>query len=994
MARTEGGPRTARPRASSGGSVCGGRDGRPVSPAGPDLCSPQEGARPRQPPSPAGSGGSSRAGWSYQLGLGEAARRHSWGSTSRDSNIDSARSSGSLWSDSRRSVGSSRVSAAWSEDSQGSAPPRRLPQRGTVLCGGPDDELQQDAGVRRLLRLRDGEPATIGALAALARRHAQVVLRMLLRLVRALAPGERPPHSESELPQRARRAVAAYGVSAGTVGGAAEALSSSSSAQLSRFVRDCLRVCDGVEARHGELSDRDLRTWVAVFDLAEVLAELPSPSPAPPRPLQERQKPPKVPEQKKRLSFASGHAGISEAEAARLGEGLGALMALRPGEDPSATSLAAALRRHPGLGEPFVLRVLSGLAPEGSKCARLASPDAPLPSAARKLLKSYGVSEAHTVADAAEGVAQSASAGRFVRDALRVCEGLSASAPERLEPGDLSLIVRIFGLADACRGPPCRGGCPTCWAATMTGGAGLEMRTRDEIEALTHEGAEGGAGTWAAQVLSAAPRDAPEHLKELRELERGGKAKKKKQKAGGPSPGAEEGISEGDEIVLLADADEVKRLIADVPRLGWQDEMQEYCGKRGAVKRLNDKDRKLGRVQIMHHDKNLWTWPLAACMKLPESLSFVPSSPLAAAQGEQAAGGADAAAAPAGRRLLPSLPPRPGSGGGTRDPQPTPLGKVIQVEEDQEEAVAVQFHGRRERSRNREKKRRREPASEREAAALPSSPAAAAGGPAPAALPQSEQERLEELRKALPTLLAPPPLPSAAPPPRTPPDAASGAPQPQQPPPVAPQRGGLRSCLKQPAPQPRRHRRPDGGSTRLRQGEAKEGGAIIMRHNERVMQLTHVPDPAGLVMVRTAAGDEGWMRAKHLHRDEGDADGAAAHAAAVLARPLGEALDADADFARLFRELAPDAQRGWTQAWGAKPTQPALLRHVTDCVRAGLWEDWPPGWRATARPLTRAGSDASSQAPSIASSARSCRSRVSFMIDREHPDSATGPGDY
>eukprot|EP01065_Artemidia_motanka_P043678 TRINITY_DN6091_c3_g1_i1.p1 TRINITY_DN6091_c3_g1~~TRINITY_DN6091_c3_g1_i1.p1 ORF type:complete len:894 (+),score=345.97 TRINITY_DN6091_c3_g1_i1:98-2779(+) len=872
------------------------------------------------PRSPSGSSAGGR--WSYSLDNGPGnnpGRRASWGSSVADSTIDSARSGSSQWSDGL-SRASSRMSEAWSASSRESAPPRRLTHRGTVLCGGPDDEGLQDFGVRTHLRLRPGEPPTVTALAALVRKHVRIAERMLLRLLRALAPGERP-RVDDEMPHKARRAVSAYGVagdSLQTAASAAAALVAGDAAQLTRFVRDCLRICDGIDAKSKELADKDLRTWVTVFDLQGILEELPPPRRAAPRAAAAASKlEPERMVERRRLHAANA-ADVDDAEVPALVQGLRQLVS----GPPNAVTLAAAMTAHPGLAERFLLRVLAGLAPEGTKCARLHAADDRLPGAARNLLRSYAITDARTIAEAAEVLGQGASAGRFARDALRVCDGLSATAAELLTDDDLATLVRAFELADVVRAPPCRSGCRTCWS-TMNGGAGPAMRSEAEVSAMA-----GANTTWAAQILSAAPKDAPEHLQELHDLERQERKQRKRQ---AKAEKADDALREGDAVILVADVAAARELAAAVPRLGWSDDMAQYCGQRGHIKRLRDKDRRLGRVQILHDDQNVWTWPLAACIRMPAGL--VPLSPVAQS-----------------RKKLPAISSPVGG---------AHFDRVVADEPGEaEEEVVVGVPRRRPKRRPPEP----QPAPEHR--------------PSVQELPPDEQARLDELRAALPQL-RPPPLPTAGA------EALSPPPVPPPPPPPPAERV-LRSCLKQAAPQPKEHRRPDGGATRLRLQPGTGGGGggdgPTVRSGETVTQLTAAPDAYGMVRVRTAVG-EGWIRARYLQPVD---DGAAAHAAAVLALPLSDALAADVGFKKLFGELADSARRAWVAAWGDDSSQ-QLLRHVTDCVRAGLFRGYPQGWPR--------GGSLGSEASSIVSqtnSARSGRSKVSFAIERDAGSERSG----
>eukprot|EP00756_Hemistasia_phaeocysticola_P044266 Hpha_TRINITY_DN17894_c0_g1::TRINITY_DN17894_c0_g1_i1::g.177489::m.177489 len=604
------------------------------------------------------------------------------------SSISSHSSHSSQWS--------GRSSEAWSD---GKAR-RRLQTE--IPSGG--EQLDPMAAVAVLRKLVKGE-ASIQSIAAVVSAHVHLAERMLLRLLREIQPEGPPPALESALPPKAEKAVRAYGVTElGSVSSAAASLCQGQ--KVLKFVRDSWRVCDGLPSvsEDGGLSDTDLCTFVDVFDLAAPIARLAAARGSNARP------------EKRRISADP----TLTLEAARPAvQSLNKLLAACKPNNIVQAALRAAMRQHQGLAEAVLLRVLVGLAPEGSRCAKLTSARDTMPGAGAKMLKAYGVNSQPnetTIADAAEVLTQGKSLDRFIRDACRMATDLDPAVPVS-EPVVFHL-VSVFRLQTSLSTLPCQGACKACWE--LLGGG--KMRTDDEIERIVDagggpRGAIGGASTWAQQTLASVPRGGAEHLKDLQELgalatpPAAAAAKPRRPKSSGTDGGGEEEFPLDSDVLVLDDVARVKQMVSSARKLGWHDDMANYCGSRGRVKRYDARDRKYAKVQIMHDDLVTWTWPIAA-------VSII--------AGED--GGAVQSPPPQPpRRGDLNTPPmqdarRPGSGGASRGLPP-----------------------------------------------LRHAPSPLSGGGAPSGgeggvVDFEQAERLAALRAALPSLASPPPPPGSAPP--------------------------------------------------------------------------------------------------------------------------------------------------------------------------------------------------------------------------------------
>eukprot|EP01065_Artemidia_motanka_P047410 TRINITY_DN7427_c0_g1_i1.p1 TRINITY_DN7427_c0_g1~~TRINITY_DN7427_c0_g1_i1.p1 ORF type:complete len:551 (+),score=87.32 TRINITY_DN7427_c0_g1_i1:150-1802(+) len=445
-------------------------------------------ARGGTPPASPSDGGSDAGGGGLRL-----QRR---GTTS---SLSSASTTSSQWS--------ARSGEAWSEDSR-----RRQRLRQLVAGEGQDGQTDTATAVGTLLRLLGSAAPTTQAVATLVQKYTLLAELILLRLLRAIAPDGDPPVAESPLPAKAIKAVRSYGVEgAPTVRAAAEALCQGS--KVHKFVRDSCRVCEGLTTTtDGILTEGDLCTFVEVFDLRSALSQIAAEACAP-----EASGPPK-----RRLS-ADPRQELSELHIAAA-----TLIRMAPahaeGTRRLLPRLCDALRKHQGLAQAMLLRVIVGLAPEGSRCAKLSVATEPLPAAASKMLKAYGVAVrpgVTTAADAAEELMQGNSLERFARDACRVAVGVDASDP--LDISTAAQLVSVFRLRRVTETPPCHSACRACWGM-IAGTDGPAMRSFEEIERIVETREEapqaGGATTWAQQTLAKGPRRDPEHLRELHELAR------------------------------------------------------------------------------------------------------------------------------------------------------------------------------------------------------------------------------------------------------------------------------------------------------------------------------------------------------------------------------------------------------------------------------------------------------------------------------------------
>eukprot|EP01062_Namystynia_karyoxenos_P055940 TRINITY_DN46941_c0_g1_i1.p1 TRINITY_DN46941_c0_g1~~TRINITY_DN46941_c0_g1_i1.p1 ORF type:complete len:836 (+),score=143.22 TRINITY_DN46941_c0_g1_i1:119-2626(+) len=469
-------------------------------------------------------------------------------------------------------------------------PPHRL--RLQAAAALPEALARQAAQTlcRALVSLTgDTTPA---AFASLLRVSQPLTERVLSSLLIGLGPACAGRDEElaaakptAVLPAAAVTLLRAYGVTTAVAGDLTLSVASAALRQpacaLDRFVRDALRVCEGVSVppKGGALSERDWEVVVQLLQLAQALpaAEAAAAAVAT-RSSAGTEKPAKSSKrQRLRLSLPA----MTPEQRARAERAAGLVRAMAA-PSPSVTGIARMLRHHGALLECMLTTLLRNLAPDRPAPAA----DAPLSSAAKALLRSYGVSfdERATAAESApltlavavDALRRCRGVDYLVRDALRVCEGIEpperSSAP--LSDADLATFVSIYGLTEP-------------------------------LLAL----AEAAASRSPASLSSSSP---PQHLPPPTVPPPQPHPPQPRQ-AAAPQPAAgEPELRIGDEVGILAEVAVVKAIIAEIPRLGWQDDMERYCGTTGRVKRFDARDRKAGKVQVQHADLVQWTWPTAA----------------------------------------------------------------------------------------------------------------------------------------------------------------------------------------------------------------------------------------------------------------------------------------------------------------------------------------------------------------------------------------------
>ena len=495
--------------------------------------------------------------------------------------------------------------------------------------------------------------------------HLEMLVRVLARLIYGLVGKRSPSRSVLEhdpLPTSALTLLRSYGYggsggeAAGTPSAGSEdaagggqqlrpatllsAARAMQSLPLGRFVRDALRVCEGVGAVKGTrapLTQQDVAAFVQVFSLRDLLLQLEAPPP-PPLPQAEPPAALKKQQRQQQQEASSGKTAASPSPTTTT--------TTTSASAVDADTLLASMRAAARLDTPpdaasgvvtldtLLCAVFRDLTAPASS---MPSPHDPLPPSAAVMLGVYGLAPGRTTSETAAGVlaAPPQDARRLVGDLLKVLQVRTHA--------DLAALVAASASSSAsARTTRPR---PPAGSAAAAGARPATVR-----------GGGGGGGVGVPPTTGATPPQV------------------------------------GRRVRVKRCAEEVELHCRRNARIGWDVDMAAYVGAEGCVGKLAGGG---SRVRVVHDDGAVWTWPVdviedAAAVAdatagndcvddVSDAAVVVVAAATATAAGED--GAAERAAPGASWWGL------RGRGGGGRQPEAAPAAKPEMLVEEELQAV-------------------------------------------------------------------------------------------------------------------------------------------------------------------------------------------------------------------------------------------------------------------------------------------------------------------